>query len=86
MERLVVKENAESSFEERIVKEARLPARDSMNATVLYGGLTCGYTARGQRLWAWNLTRDGLLADIAADFVFSDRGSRITRRKSQQFT
>jgi hypothetical protein len=47
MEGLVVKENAESSFEERIVKEARLPARDSMTATVLYRGLISGYTAPG---------------------------------------
>jgi hypothetical protein len=71
MEGLVVKENAESSFEERIVKEARLPARDSMNATVLYRGLTSGYTAPGAAFVGMELDKGRLAGRYCSRFCSS---------------
>jgi hypothetical protein len=58
-----------------------------MTATVLYRGLTSGYPAQGRRLSGEEIDNARLVEGYSSRFCSSlFVGSRITRRKSRQFT
>jgi hypothetical protein len=74
-------------FRVRYCPKEGLTVKDLMSATVLHRGLGSGYPAPGSVYRNEGLTRRGSLTDIAADFVLVKiAASRITRRKSRQFT